>query len=249
MIIAHRGESYIAPENTLSSINLAWKNGCRAVEIDIRLTSDRKIAVIHDKDTGRTGDVSLAVSDSTLEQLKTVDVGKKKGIEFSGEKIPSLKEVLKTIPANGKLVIEIKSGREIIPPLLQDLQDEMPDHSRVEIISYNMEVLSGLKKEIPGYKMLWILDLDYYLPHWFFPSGPAKLVRKVLKNNLDGVDVWAGKTLNSKFVGAFKEQGLWLYTWTVNDPEKARVLFSLGVDAVTSDRAAWLNEELIKTEQ
>jgi glycerophosphoryl diester phosphodiesterase len=67
MIIAHRGESYLAPENSLASINMAWHKGAEAVEIDIQLTTDNEIVVIHDSNTKRVGNKNLKIAASTLE--------------------------------------------------------------------------------------------------------------------------------------------------------------------------------------
>jgi glycerophosphoryl diester phosphodiesterase len=66
----------------------------------------------------------------------------------------------------------------------------------------------------------------------------------VLACNLDGVDVWAGKYVDVNFIGAFKERGLSVYAWTVNDVETAKKLLSYGVDAITTNRASWLKSRL-----
>jgi len=62
--------------------------------------------------------------------------------------------------------------------------------------------------------------------------------------NLDGVNVWAGKVIQGTFAKTIKNQGFWLYTWTVNDVNQAKELLSYGVDAITTDRAAWLTQKL-----
>jgi len=77
-IVAHRGESFKAPENSLSAINMAWGNGARAVEIDIHLTADNEIVVIHDKHTGPVGDRKLLIKKTKSHVLKGVDIGIKK---------------------------------------------------------------------------------------------------------------------------------------------------------------------------
>jgi glycerophosphoryl diester phosphodiesterase len=121
-IVAHRGESFEAPENSLSAINMAWEKGARAVEIDIHLTADNEIVIIHDKHTGRVGDKKLFVKKSKLHELKSVDVGIKKNKVFKGERIPTLNEVIETVPVEAKLVIEVKCGKEIINPLVELLK-------------------------------------------------------------------------------------------------------------------------------
>ena len=244
MIIAHRGESFLAPENTLSSINLAWKKGAMAVEIDIHLTLDNEVVVIHDFDTGRTGDKNLRIKDSTLQQLKDVDIRNNKLLPFSREKIPTLKEVLKTIPPKGKLVIEVKCGEEIIKPLASILQNSGLEIYQIEIIAFDIRTLSLFKSIIPQYKMLWLLDLDYTIPNWLYWSRPNRILKKVIDNNLDGIDAWAGKVLTKNFINVFKEEDLWVYTWTVDDIHIARKLYDYGVDGITTNRAGWLTEQL-----
>lgn len=243
-IVAHRGESFDAPENTLSAINKAWKNGAIAVEIDIHLTADNEIVVIHDKHTGRVGDKKLFVKKSKLHELKSVDVGIKKSKVFKGERIPTLIEVIETVPLEAKLIIEVKCGNEIINPLLRLLKSTKLNICQIEIISFSLDVLSEIKMLAPQYKALWLLDLDYYLPHWVLRITPQKIIKKIMDNSLDGVDVWAGKTVNKSFVKAFKKEGLSFYVWTVNDLYDAKRLLAYGVDAITTDRAEWLSKQL-----
>jgi glycerophosphoryl diester phosphodiesterase len=178
MIIAHRGESALAPENTLSAIYMAWEKGAVAVEIDIHLTADKKVIVLHDRDTGRTGTKKLKVRRSVLKDLKAVDVGIWKGQEWRGEKIPELWEVLQTMPENGILVIEIKCGEEIIPYLAGVIKDMNTASGKIEFISYSFDVLCEMKKIFPEIRMLWLLDLDYYLPEWLIHINVKKLVSK-----------------------------------------------------------------------
>jgi len=243
--VAHRGESFIAPENTLSAINMAWQNGAKAVEIDIRITLDNEIVVIHDKNTKRVGNVNKKIRQSLLEVLKKVDVGLFKNIKWKGEQIPTLWEVLKTIPTKGKLIIEIKSGIEIIEPLSRLLKNASVSDSQIEIISFNRKLLAELKKTMPHYKMLWLLNLDYYFPAWLVFSKTPKTIDKVLSSKLDGVNVWAGKMINKSYVDQFKKQNLLVYTWTINEVKTAKKLLELDVDAITSDRPTWLIKQLM----
>ncbi len=244
LIIAHRGESFLAPENTMSAINLSWEKGGRAVEIDVQLTGDKEIVVIHDKKTGRVGDKSLSVRRSSLKELKTVDVGSKKGDQWKGEKIPTLAGVLASIPQQAKLIIEIKCGREIIPILVSELRSSKVEASQIEIIAFNYRVLTEMKREAPEYKMLWLLPLDYFWPAWASKLNLQKKLRKLMKSNLDGVNVWAGKVINRAFVETLKDKKLSVYTWTVNDPDRAKSLINIGVDGITTDRAEWLETQL-----
>nr|WP_321452932.1 glycerophosphodiester phosphodiesterase family protein [uncultured Carboxylicivirga sp.] len=248
-IIAHRGESFDAPENSLSAIKLAWARGSKAVEIDVHLTADNEVVVIHDKHTGRVGDKKLHVKKSNLSELKTVDIGRKKSDNFIDERVPTLIEVIETIPSEEQIIIEIKCGKEIISPLIQILKTSTLSNSQIEIIAFNFEVITEIKKQAPYYKALWLLDLDYYLPHWLIRVNRNKIINKVKESNLDGVNVWAGNVIKHSFVKDFKDKGLFVYVWTVNDLHKAQNMINYGVDAITTDRAEWLTKQLVGTKQ
>ena len=244
LIIAHRGESYDAPENTLSSVILAWERGAEAVEIDIRLSQDNQIVVIHDKNTKRIGNRFEKVKNQTLEELKQLDFGSWKSDEFKDEKIPTLAEVLETVPVNKKLIVEIKSSDKIVPYLIEDIKNSGLQDRQIEIISFKYDVLKQIKGKLPELKMLYLVDLDYTWMTKIFSPPVEKLIKKVDKANLDGLNVWAGKLLTEKFVSTVKWQKLLLYVWTVNDPEHAKILADWKIDAITTDRAQWLKEQL-----
>lgn len=246
LIIAHRGESFDAPENTLAAINLAWKRKAKSVEIDIQLTNDNEIVVIHDYDTLRISGKKKTINNSSLKELKLLDAGLYKGEEWRNERIPTLNEVFKTVPSLGKLIIEIKSDEDIIEKLKYELSGSNLKVSQIEIIAFNANTLSKAKKMMPEYKMLWLLDLDYSWPHWLIWMRKQKIVKKIKKLHLDGVNIWAGKLLTKDFVEYFKNAGLLVYTWTVNDPFKAQQLIEFGIDGITTDKAKWMTEQLAK---
>ncbi len=246
MIIAHRGESYDAPENSLAAINKAWIKGAKAVEIDVQITSDNNIVVIHDKRTKRTGNRNIKISKASIKEIKTIDIGNKFSNYYSGEKIPLLEEVLKTIPYKSKLIIEIKCGINIISPLENILKNHGYLYNQIEFISFDLDTISLLKKKLPRYKMFWLLNLDYYWPSWLVIRNKAKILRKLKRNNLDGINCWAGNMLNKEFIDFFKKHNYIIYSWTINDPDKAKKLLTNGIDAITTDRAAWLKEQLNK---
>ena len=104
-IIAHRGASYIAPENTLASINLAWELKADGVEIDVHQTKDKRIILLHDNTAERTAGKDLTVSKTSSAKLRKLDAGILKSKEFAGQKIPFLEEVIQAIPDNGKLFV------------------------------------------------------------------------------------------------------------------------------------------------
>src|SRR5258706_6726864 len=117
-IVAHRGASYDAPENTLVSQELAWKHHADAAELDVHLTKDGKLAVMHDPTLKRTTGHEGKFEDFTLAKLRQLDAGKWKGPQFAGEKIPTLDEMLAHIPPGKRIIIHIKVGAEIVPELV-----------------------------------------------------------------------------------------------------------------------------------
>ena len=100
-LAGHRGESDLAPENTMASFALAWKNGVKIVETDIHLTKDGQVVICHDADTYRTSGnkTKVIIKDSTLEEIQKVDVGAWKGPEFAGQKCPTLRQLYDAMPA------------------------------------------------------------------------------------------------------------------------------------------------------
>lgn len=244
MIIAHRGESYDAPENTLASINLAWKRNTDAVEIDVHLTKDNHVVAIHDKNTLRTSLKNQKIKSLTLEELKKLDVGLWKNKKWKGELIPTLKEILLTVPKEKKLIIEIKSDKKILPFLKNDLLSSNLNQQQIEIISFNYSTVVLAKKEFPQSKVMLLIELDY---NWFTKLKSLsvhRLIEKVKLGNLDGLNAWAGKLLNENFIKEIKTAGLSIYCWTVNDLQHAKSLANWGIDAITTDRAGWLKEKL-----
>ncbi|MHC4205315.1 MAG: glycerophosphodiester phosphodiesterase family protein, partial [Planctomycetota bacterium] len=115
-IIAHRGASHIAPENTMASVMLGWEKDAD-VEVDVYLTKDKKIVAIHDDTTERTAGIELNVAETNSEELLKLDVGSFKSEEYAGEQIPFLADIVETIPRGRKLYVEVKCGQEILPHL------------------------------------------------------------------------------------------------------------------------------------
>ena len=240
-IIAHRGASWLAPENTLASVMLGWDKDAD-VEIDVYLTKDNRIVVIHDKTTKRTGDKNLKVSETNLAELRKVDVGRFKSEEFAGEKIPLLDEVIATIPAGRKLYVEIKCGPEILP-FLEKVVDDSGKRSQIVIIAFDFDTIAAAKKLMPDIDAYWLKGTareratNRYIPH------DTALVEKVRSRGLDGLDVHAGG-ITREFAEAVRRAGLKLYVWTVDDPADAVRLADLKVDGITTNRPEWLRDEL-----
>ncbi|MCP4646574.1 MAG: hypothetical protein GY852_02415, partial [bacterium] len=108
--VGHRGASYLAPENTLASITLAWELGAEGAECDVMLTSDNKVVLFHDKNAHKLTGAKLTIKEASWEQLKPlVVIPRETNLpEYNHETIPLLEDVLASIPEDRMLVIEIK---------------------------------------------------------------------------------------------------------------------------------------------
>jgi glycerophosphoryl diester phosphodiesterase len=227
-IIAHRGASHYAPENTLASVELAWKLGADAVEVDVHLTKDNRIVAIHDPTTGRTAGTHLEVAATPSASLRRLDVGRHKHPAFAGQTIPFLEEVLDTVPAGRLLFIEIKCGPEILP-LLEGIVTRSGKRAQVVLIGFGLDTMREAKQRMPEVPAYWLRDKRPGLPHL------RRLAKKAKVNGIDGLDVhWSGVT--PRFASAVKQAGLKLYAWTVDNPAEAIRLKALGVDGITTNR-------------
>jgi len=240
LIIAHRGESYDAPENTLASINLAWKKDADAVEIDVQLTKDEKIVVIHDKITLRTGGKYKRVESNNYDELLKIDVGKFKDTKWENERIPLLEEVIDTIPGNKILFIEIKSDERILKPLQNLIEQKKINPAQFKFIGFNIITMKLLKEKFPKIGTYWIVEGKNYKTK----DHLKKTIKKCLSAKLDGLDVQVRKYLNKDVIHSIKNSRLKIYTWTVDKPERAKQLYLDGIDGITTNRASWLKHKL-----
>lgn len=243
-IVAHRGASYDAPENTLGAFELAWTQGADAIEGDFYLTADGHIVCHHDATTKRTAGVDLPVSGQTLAELKRHDVGSWKHESWAGERIPTLQEVLATVPDGGKILIEIKSDPEIVPTLVGVLQTMDLDTDQVAVIAFDEDVIAALEARMPQIRTYWLTDFKVDPVGRRRPTA-ADIVATTTRIGADGVDIEADSgILDADFVATLRDAGLEFHVWTVNDPALAIRMIRLGVDSITTDRPRWLRERL-----
>ncbi|HCN31415.1 MAG TPA: glycerophosphodiester phosphodiesterase [Verrucomicrobiales bacterium] len=241
-IVAHRGFSERAPENTVAAFKLAWEHGADACELDLHLTADGEIAAIHDKDTKRTTGVLKVVKDSTLAELRALDAGSWKDARHAGERIPSLAECLATMPeGRGRFFLEIKCGPEVVPVLARQLEAWKPRAAQLCIIAFDREVARESKKALPWLK---VFRLSSEVTKDKRPVDLAALIADTKADGLDGLDLGLKWNWNEEMARQIRAAGLELYVWTVNKPEDARRLAALGVDGITTDDPVMLREAL-----
>jgi glycerophosphoryl diester phosphodiesterase len=241
LVVAHRGASQDAPENTLPAFMLAWEQGADAIEGDFLLTKDNEIVCIHDKSTERLAGRKLIVNRSTLAQLQELDVGLGKGGKFTGTKIPTIAEVLATIPAGKKIFIEIKCGKEIIPPLLEEIKKSELNDEQVTMICFNAEVVRTLKIKAPQHKVYWLSNFKRNKEGHWVPSLETVL-QTLSSTKADGLDSHHG--IPEQTARRIQEEGFEWHVWTVNDLKTAKRLKALGVESVTTDVPGHLKKAL-----
>lgn len=233
--VGHRGASYLAPENTLASIQLAWKLGADAAECDVMLTSDHKIVLFHDENAKKLTGENFTIEESTWKQLQSLSVLPRKTNlpEYDREPIPLLEEVLGSIPEDRMLVIEIKTGPEILPHL-EEVLSEHWKQGHISFIAFDFETIKLVKKRYPEVPC-------YYLS--MFKADFRRHFEDMVENGLDGVDL-RHNIIDERLMERCLVSGLDVWCWTVNDPETALKMRNLGVSAVTTDRPAWLKTRL-----
>jgi glycerophosphoryl diester phosphodiesterase len=237
-VIAHRGASHLAPENTLASINLAWEHGADVVEVDVHLTQDRRIVAIHDPTTVRTAGTDLEVAATHSMHLRRLDVGSHKHADFAGEAIPFLEEVLDTVPPGRQLFVEVKCGPEILPVLDKTLTGS-GKRPQVVVIGFELATMKAAKEIMPDVPALWLCDGNHWSPF------SRSLAWRAKAHGLDGMNVhWSVVTW--RFARAVRKAGLKLYTWTVDHPADVARLHALGVDGITTNRPGWLRSVICR---
>jgi len=232
MIVAHRGASRDAPENTVAAFNLAWQQGADAIEGDFRLTRDGHIVCIHDGDTERVSDKKLVVHESSLAELRQLDVGSFHGEEFKGTRIPTLAEVLATIPEGKKIFLEIKCGSEIIPVLLKALAASALQPEQVVVICFSARVLRALKAQAPEYTVSWLCSFKKEESGEITPTREHVLAALV-RIKADGLS--SNMHIPETVLESVKEHGYDWHVWTVNDVAHAKRAGQLGAATITTD--------------
>jgi len=234
-IVAHRGASERAPENTLAAIAKAAELGARAVEFDVTVSADGVPVLMHDDVLNRCTDGSGPVILKTLDELQMLDAGSWFSPAFAGERIPTLEQAL-GLAADCDLMVnlELKPTLGWEGPTVQAVVETLQKFDRADmallVSSFNGLALERFATQLPNVDLGWLTEAvpqdwrDHMTRygsvclHCYEPFVTAQLVR----------DVHA--------------DGYRLHVFTINDPAKARELFSWGVDAVFTDRPDVLME-------
>jgi glycerophosphoryl diester phosphodiesterase len=233
LVIAHRGASGVAPENSLAAVQKAIEAGADMVEIDLHQSHDGHFVVIHDAALQRTAKIRGRVDQKTLEELKSLDIGKWFGEPFAGERIPTLSEVFELTRGKVPLNVEIK-WEEAAPGMEEKLLEEVARAGMAEevlISSFRWEILRTLRS-IHGSIRIGLLT-----PSWKGALGEAVRLRA-------SALIVSRRAVRSDMMRAAHANGFPLYLYTVNDPEEMIRWVEEGVDGICTDFPERLNRLL-----
>lgn len=237
-IWAHRGASGYAPENTLEAFRLAVEMGADGIELDVHLSRDGELIVIHDETVDRTTNGTGRVADLTLAELKALDISM--GKQGSGTSIPTLREVYALLRGTSLSInVEIKCDivmYEGIWEKLYALEREMSIEGRVLYSSFNHHVLLEMRRLDPDCRIGLLYECALVEP-WLYA--------KHLCANALHPHYFALRAPG--VIEGCKQAGIALHPWTVNDPGDIRTLIRSGVESIITnypDMAKAIRDEL-----
>lgn len=228
-IIAHRGFSAQYPENTLSAIRAAVDAGADMVEIDVQLTKDNAIVVMHDKSVYRTTNGSGLVKDLTLEQIRALDAGSKFDPKFAGERVPTLEEAIDAVHGKAMLNIEVKAvdsegARKHMAQQIANLLNSRNYAYHVQVMAFDADFMKEMRQVAPQVSMALLAI-----------SNPFSSKRRQAVNlKMDGLNV-LHSTISASEVKDLHQAGLKTHVYTVNRQNSMLKALSKGVDGLITD--------------
>ncbi|MES2707890.1 MAG: glycerophosphodiester phosphodiesterase [Verrucomicrobiota bacterium] len=244
-IIAHRGASADAPENTLEAMKLAWEQNADAAELDVWLSKDGHLIVFHDNNTKRFEPVSRKIKDLTLDEAMKLDVGAFKDPKFAGTRIPSMESILAIIPDGKREVLEIKDGPEIIPEFVRVIKESKVPKEKICVISFNEASLRASKKALPDIPHYFLMGYKKDAKTGEFPKVEP-LIALAKEAGFEGLNLSSDWPITPEFTAKVKAADLKLMVWTVDDAAAAQKFADSGVDAITTNKPGWLRGQLKK---
>ena len=218
LIIGHRGDRSDEPENTLSSFEKAIELGADMVELDVHLTKDRHLVVIHDRKVNRTTEGRGLVSEKTLEEIKSLDAGK-------GEEIPTLEEVIELVDQRVPINIELKAigSAEKVCDVIKFYVSEGWNYKDFLVSSFEHNELHHFSGICPEVK-IGVLTGD-------IPLGYAEYAETL---GAYSVNI-ALEAASPKFIEDAHKRGIKVFVWTVNELEDIALMKRLEVDGIFTD--------------
>lgn len=228
-VIAHRGASIEAPENTLAAFRRALELGVDAVETDVHLSADGELVVIHESLLDRTTDGRGLVKDRSLAALRRLDAGRWFDERFAGERIPTLEEALDVLRPV-RVIIEIKNG----PVYYEGIAERVAavvrrsGHEAITVSSFDHPVLREMRGVAP--------DVETAALFMGRLIDPLRLASEAGVGILHPYWMW----ITPDMIAAAHAAGLRVETWTVDEPAHQAHVVSLGVDGIITNQPARL---------
>lgn len=227
LVIAHRGASAYAPENTMAAFEKALQMGAGGIELDVQLSSDGQLVVVHDEKLDRTSNGKGWVKDYTLEELKALDFGSWSSAGFAGEKIPLLEEVMDLLKQKDILLnIEIKTGIVLYPGIEEKTAGMIMKYNmqdRIIVSSFNHYSLVEIKKIRPVIKTGVLYMAGLYEP-WRYAAGIGACAIHPLFYNIQ-----------PEIMKGCRENGIQVSTFTVDQPQMIQKVALAGVDGIITN--------------
>ncbi len=228
-VIAHRGASNYAPENTLAAFELSSRQGADGVELDVKLSADGHVIIIHDSTVDRTTDGTGKVAEFSLDALRELDAGVCFDETFRGEKIPLLDEVFESL--GKKLFINVELTNYSTP------FDKLPDKVAQVVKRHNMteRVLFSSFNPLTLYRIHRLLP-NSPIGLLMFKGNLGKLGRVVFGNLLPVASLHPHfEDTTSKLIKDAHNKAMRVYPYTVNQAEDIQHMFKKGVDGIITD--------------
>jgi glycerophosphoryl diester phosphodiesterase len=222
-VLGHRGAMGHAPENTLVSFAKAIELKADMTELDIHLSKDGELIVMHDPSVERTTGAVGLISDLTLAEIKSLDAGSRFAPEFAGERVPILQEVMELVKGKIALNVEVKAGREgLYPGIIDSLITEIERHKIVDSV-----VVSSFYRP-------YLVELRRKAPHIKAALLYSKAFDEPWQDAVDqGWDLHPHLSLvDARLVDEAHARGVLIRAWNPNEAEKMRPLVALGVDGI-----------------
>jgi glycerophosphoryl diester phosphodiesterase len=233
LIFGHRGASSDAPQNTLPAFQLALDHGAAGVELDVHLTADGELVVIHDFTVDHTTDGTGNVAEMTLSDLKALDAGSWHSEAYRGTRVPTLSEVFELLAGRVLVNVEIKADTTGIELAVAAVLRQYDMLDKVIISSFDPSILQRTQRVLPEVAVGWL-----------YVEGAGFDTQEVLRDlKVNAVHPYH-EMIDAAYMEWAKGQGYAVNTWTVNDPQRVLELRDLGVNVVITDHPARLLETL-----
>ena len=242
--IAHRGESFDAPENTLPAYKMAVSRGF-GFECDIYLSADKKVFTFHDATLKRTSAGACVKKCAEAEwesEISKCDVGgwgKWKGSKYSPTRPALLEEVLELARDGRMIYVEVKPGPEIVPyikAIFAKQQRATPKNTL--FISFNAKSCAELKRLMPEYKVYWLSSSKKGKGKNLRPVMAAEMIKTLKATKADGLDIhFDPKVITAEFIKEIRSAGFECHVWTVDKLELSLEAFKRGAQTVTTNCA------------